>query len=101
MRKGLQKAAIIVGLAVLAWWLLPKIAPLLGAGLDLGVAAIKIVLMALALCALWLVSAMLWDSSKYLYRRYVIPYRRARRINHIRNRRAWQEAASRSDSTHD
>jgi hypothetical protein len=44
---------------------------------------------------------MLWDSSKYLYRRYVIPYRRARRINRIRNRRAWQEAASRSDATHD
>ncbi len=100
MRKGLQKAAIIVGLAVLAWWLLPKIAPLLGAGLDLGVAALKVLLIVLALCALWLVSAMLWDSSKYLYRRYIVPYRRARRINRIRDRRNWEEAASRSNSVH-
>jgi hypothetical protein len=100
MRKGLQRAAIVVTLAVLAWWLLPKIAPLLGAGLDLGVAAVKVLLVVLALCALWLVGAMLWDSSKYLYRRYIIPYRRARRINRIRDRRNWQEAASRSNSVH-
>jgi len=100
MRKWLQKAAIVLGLAVLAWWLLPKIVPLLGAGLDLGVAVLKIVLTVLALCALWLVSAMLWDSSKYLHRRYIVPYRRARRINRIRDRRNWQEAASRRDSVH-
>jgi len=100
MRKGLQKAAIVVSSAVLAWWLLPKIAPLLGAGIDLGVAAVKVLLIVLALCALWLVGAMLWDSSKYLYRRYVVPYRRARRINRIRNRRNWEEAASRSKLVH-
>jgi len=100
MRKGLQRAAIVVTLAILAWWLLPKIAPLLGAGLDLGGAAVKVLLVVLALCALWLVGAMLWDSSKYLYRRYIIPCRRARRINRIRDRRNWQEAASRSNSVH-
>src|SRR6266849_6089148 len=100
MRKGLQRAAIVLGVAILAWWLLPKIAPLLGVGIDLGVAALKILLVVLALCALWLVGAMLWDSSKYLYRRFVIPCRRARRINRIRDRRNWQEAASRSNSVH-
>jgi hypothetical protein len=100
MRKGLQRAAIMLGVAILAWWLLPKITPLLGAGLDLGVAALKVLLIVLALCALWLVSAMLWDATKYLYRRFVVPCRRARRINRIRNRRAWQEAASRSNSVH-
>jgi hypothetical protein len=100
MRKGLQRAAIVIGLAALAWWLLPAIVPFLSAGLVLGVAAVKAVLTVLALGALWLVSAMLWDSSKYLYRRYIIPCRRARRINRIRDRRNWREAASRGNSGH-
>jgi hypothetical protein len=100
MRKWLQRAAIVAGMALLAWWLLPKLVPLLSAGLVLGVAAIKAVLAVLTLGALWLVGAMLWDASKYLYRRLVVPYQRARRINRIRSRRSWQEAASRSNSVH-
>ena len=100
MRKGLQRAAIAVGLAILVWWLLPHVALLLNGGFALGVAALKLLLAVLALCALWLVGAMLWDASKYLYRRLVVPRRRARHINRIRNYRAWQEAASRNDSVH-
>jgi hypothetical protein len=96
MRKGLLKAAIVVGLAILVWRLLPDIALLLHGGFALAIAALKLLLVLLALGALWLVGALLWDAAKYLYRRLVVPRRRARRISRIRNYRNWQEAASRS-----
>lgn len=93
----LKRTLLWLAVAAVLVLLLPLLGQLMGIGL-----ALVLVIVSLAGYAIFLVGMPLffWIMGEAGFRIFIQPYYRAWRIQRIRNRRLWDEAAARGQSDH-
>lgn len=91
-----HKAALVVAAAILAWLFVPEFKSHTGTAVAF---AIRFLVLGALIALAWLFAPLvLWDAPRLLWRRFVAPYLRLRRMKRHRETKLLAEAAARPDS---
>jgi hypothetical protein len=91
-----HKAAVVLAAAILAWLFVPEFKSFTGVAFAF---AIKLLIIAALIALLWFLAPLVfWDAPRLLYRRFVAPYLRLRRMMHYREAKLLADAAARTDT---
>lgn len=91
-----HKTAVVLAAAILAWLFVPEFKSFTGAAFAF---VFKFLIIAALLAVLWFLAPLVfWDAPRLLYRRFVAPYFRLRRMMHHREAKLLADAAARTDT---